>query len=127
MEVKRRMTLAATTVVIAFVACAPRVMAASFGQAPTEYQQYCAGCHGKDGGGDGPLGAFLSPRPRDFANCKVMKTITDQTLFNAIKNGGASVGVSPNMPAWGGSFNDPQIHDLVKYVRKFCPQHTASK
>ncbi len=116
----------AATVAIAFVACAPMAMAASFGQAPSQYQQYCASCHGKNGGGDGPLGRFLTPRPRDFADCKVMKMINDETMFNAIKNGGASVGVSPNMPAWGGSFNDAQIHDMVKFLRQFCPK-TASK
>lgn len=101
-------------------------MAADYGTAAQEYEQYCASCHGKNGGGDGPLGRFLTPPPRDFADCNVMKQITDKTIFDAIKNGGSSVGLSANMPAWGGSFNDQQINDMVKYLRQFCPQ-TAGK
>ncbi len=111
---------------LAVVACAPIASAADFGSAPQLYQQYCASCHGKTGNGNGPVGTFLTPRPRDFADCKVMKQITDKTLFDAIKNGGASVGVSPNMPAWGSSLNDQQIQQMVKYLRQFCPE-TASK
>jgi mono/diheme cytochrome c family protein len=49
-----------------------------------------------------------------------MGKITDETLFNAIKNGGASVGLSKDMQAWSTGFGDDEIHDLVAYVRAFC-------
>ena len=32
----------------------------------TVYRQYCAGCHGDEGYGDGPASEFLVPRPRNF-------------------------------------------------------------
>ena len=34
------------------------------------YRVQCMHCHGIDGGGDGPTGEFLSPRPRDYRHGK---------------------------------------------------------
>ena len=86
----------------------------------TTFMVYCARCHGEGGQGDGADGASLAVKPRDFSNCALMSKITDATIFNAIKNGGASVGVSKDMPAWGEGLSDQQIHDLATYVRSFC-------
>jgi cytochrome c553 len=88
----------------------------------TNYLMFCATCHGKDGKGDGPSAASLNPRPRDFADCKVMTKISDDTIFRAIKFGGASVGVSNQMPSWAAGLSDHDIHGLVGYVRHFCPK-----
>ena len=30
------------------------------------YDQWCAGCHGEDGAGEGPAANTMLPRPRDF-------------------------------------------------------------
>ena len=30
------------------------------------YNQWCAGCHGEDGAGEGPAANTMLPRPRDF-------------------------------------------------------------
>lgn len=125
MEVNRLIKMA-VVVIFAVAITAPVAMAADWGNAPQTYKQYCASCHGATGHGDGSLGMFLNPKPRDFANCKIMMKITDKTLFNAIKGGGASVGISHNMPAWGGSLNDKQIKDMIKFVRHFCSK-TAGK
>jgi cytochrome c553 len=84
------------------------------------YQVYCARCHGESGKGDGPDGATLSPKPRDFADCSVMGKITDATIVKAIKGGGASVGVSRDMPAWGEALSDKKIDALAAFVRTFC-------
>jgi cytochrome c553 len=84
------------------------------------YQVYCARCHGESGKGDGPDGATLSPKPRDFADCSVMGKIPDATIVKAIKNGGASVGVSRDMPAWGEALSDKKIDALAAFVRTFC-------
>jgi cytochrome c oxidase cbb3-type subunit 3 len=86
----------------------------------TTFMVYCARCHGESGQGDGADGASLAVKPRDFSNCALMSKIPDATIINAIKNGGASVGVSKDMPAWGEGLNDQQIHDLAAYVRTFC-------
>jgi mono/diheme cytochrome c family protein len=40
-------------------------------------------------------------------------------MFKAIKDGGASVGVSGDMPAWGSGLSDDDIHGVMKYIRNF--------
>lgn len=84
------------------------------------FQRDCANCHGTEGAGNGPAAMALSPRPQDFRDCQRMSQYSDQKLFDAIKGGGQAVGLSPMMPAWGGSLNDEQIHELVQHVRGFC-------
>jgi len=90
------------------------------GEAASTYSNLCGSCHGATGKGDGPAAAALNPKPKDFADCKRMAEISDETAFKAIKGGGQSVGLSPMMPPWGGSLTDQQIHELVRYVRGFC-------
>ncbi len=88
--------------------------------AKQNYQMFCAKCHGPNGQGDGPAAATLHTKPRNYTDCQKMATIPDDTLFKAIKNGGASVGLSPDMPTWAQGFDDDDIHSLVAYVRSFC-------
>jgi cytochrome c oxidase cbb3-type subunit III len=84
------------------------------------YKIYCARCHGFNGAGDGPDAATLTPAPRDFANCAEMSKLSDATVFKAIKDGGAAVGLASTMPAWGVALSDDQIKELAAYVRTFC-------
>jgi cytochrome c oxidase cbb3-type subunit 3 len=49
-----------------------------------------------------------------------MKAMTDDILFTAIKEGGAAVKLSKDMPAWKDGMEDGEIHDLVAYVRSLC-------
>jgi cytochrome c oxidase cbb3-type subunit III len=86
------------------------------------YGQFCASCHGQSGKGDGPAAAALNPKPRDHTDKEAMSKLSDEDLFNVIKNGGASVGKSPLMPAWGASLKDEQIRDVMAYVRTLCCQ-----
>ena len=89
-------------------------------EASTIFRDRCATCHGATGNGDGPAAAVLNPKPKDFQDCGAMSKVADEQLFNAIKDGGQSVGLSPLMPAWSASVTDSQIHALVAYVRNFC-------
>jgi mono/diheme cytochrome c family protein len=86
----------------------------------TQYLVYCAKCHGPSGHGDGANASTLKTRPRDFADCAVMKKIPDATIFKAIKEGGAAVQLPGDMPPWGQAFDDSEIKGLVAYVRTFC-------
>lgn len=94
--------------------------AQSMGNAPSKYSSLCVTCHGAKGKGNGPAAAALNPKPKAFTDCKAMAKFSDETLFKIIKGGGQSAGFSSMMPAWGGSLTDPQIHDMVEYVRSFC-------
>jgi mono/diheme cytochrome c family protein len=90
------------------------------GEVASLYSSLCASCHGANGHGDGPAAMALNPRPRDFADCGVMTTDSDETLFKAIKDGGPGIGRSPMMPPWGTAISDDQIHGLVRHIRSFC-------
>lgn len=82
------------------------------------YQQFCANCHGPEGKGDGPAAKVLNPKPADHSDGSKMCAMTDDVLFKTIKEGGASVGKSPVMPAWGPQLKEDQkVWDLVVFVR----------
>lgn len=88
--------------------------------AKASFTTFCVKCHGDAGKGDGPAAATLKTKPRDFTNCAQMTPLTDDTLFKVIKDGGAASNLSADMPAWKDGFEDPEIKDLVAYVRSFC-------
>jgi len=90
------------------------------GGAGSNYSNLCASCHGATGRGNGPAAVALNPKPKDFADCRLMTKLSDDSLFKAIKGGGQSVGLSPMMPSWGGALTDQDIHGLVTYIRAFC-------
>lgn len=87
------------------------------------YALLCASCHGNSGKGDGPAAATLPTKPADHTDGKRMKTLSNQFLFDIIKNGGASVGKSPLMPAWSGQLKDQDIWNLVAYIRELAESH----
>lgn len=81
---------------------------------------FCVACHGATGQGDGPAGAALTPRPRDFTDAALMHAISDEQLLTVISEGGASVGKSAMMPAWGSSLKPAELRDVAAYVRAFA-------
>ena len=107
----------ATALIITAAACA---RATDLPAAKQNYDTFCVKCHGPNGKGDGPAAATLSTSPRNFNDCAAMAKISDDTMFNVIKKGGASAGLSKDMQAWSSGFEDPEMHDLVVYIRTFC-------
>ena len=106
---------------IGAVACTALAATPSWTDSAEEnYGAYCARCHGEDGHGDGPSAVTLKTKPRNFGDCEQLRQISDDTMFNAIKRGGASVGLSGDMPDWSTDLGDDEIHELVKFVRTFC-------
>ncbi len=95
---------------------------ASGQEASLLYKVYCARCHGFSGRGDGPDAGTLKSQPRNFTDCKLMQSISDDTMFKAIKNGGAAVNLPNDMPAWAAGLSDDQIKSLIEYIRGFCPK-----
>ena len=85
------------------------------------YNLYCATCHGATGLGDGIAAAALDPKPRDLSSAAILETYTDEYLVNVITNGGAAVGKSPMMTAWGGIISPEDIDNVVAHIRQnFC-------
>ncbi|HEY3232353.1 MAG TPA: c-type cytochrome, partial [Roseiflexaceae bacterium] len=85
------------------------------------YQANCAACHGAAGRGDGPLAAGLSPRPADFTQHMIPGKHTDGQVYLWIKDGFPGTA----MPSWGQRLTEPQIWQLVTYLRTFG-QHTTA-
>lgn len=83
----------------------------------TSYKQFCVACHGEKGDGNGPAAASLTPKPTSFADKVKMKTITDASMFDMIKKGGAAMNRSPLMAPWGGVMKDEDIHNVVAFLR----------
>ena len=102
------------------VAVVPMMPSLASAQADLTYKIYCARCHGDTGHGDGADAATFKTHPRDFTDCAGMAKTSDDIMFKAIKDGGAAVGVSGDMPAWGAGLGDDDIHSVMKYIRHFC-------
>jgi cytochrome c oxidase cbb3-type subunit 3 len=84
------------------------------------YETYCVACHGAEGKGDGAAAATLTTKPADHSDGNIMNAIPNEVLFKAIKEGGAAVGKSNLMPAWGATLKDEQISDVLAYVRSLA-------
>ena len=108
--------------VVALLAMVATAVAGDPAAAKQDFNRFCSKCHGTSGKGDGPQADALATKPRDFTDCARMKGISDETAFKAIKEGGDSVGLSKDMPAWKDGMDDDEINDLVAYIRTFCKQ-----
>jgi mono/diheme cytochrome c family protein len=88
------------------------------------YERLCMGCHGQDGQG-GRMGRMLPVPPRNLADQTYMEARSDQQLFDVVKHGGAAVGLSSAMGAFGNQLTDQEIWDTVAYVRTLAAQPPA--
>ena len=77
------------------------------------YEAHCAVCHGVTGKGDGPAAVALTPKPKDLSET----TKSDAELKAVISKGGAAVGLSPVMPAWGATVSEADITNLIAHIR----------
>ena len=90
----------------------------------TAYANYCVGCHGPSGEGNGEAALFLNPKPRSFvsANFKFTSTRsgqlpTDDDLRRTIRRGlrGSAMPSFKLLP-------DRTIDGLVAYIKTFSPR-----
>ena len=81
------------------------------------FTQNCSSCHGATGAGDGGMAAALNPKPANFTSAAFWSGKTDDELMKAIHDGGASVGRSAMMPAWGGLLNMAKTRAMVDYLK----------
>ncbi len=84
------------------------------------YKLFCTQCHGVTANGKGINAPHLTIQPKNHSNSKEMGSLTDDGIFLAIRNGGAAVGRSPEMPPFGGALSDDDITGLVRHLRKLC-------
>jgi mono/diheme cytochrome c family protein len=81
------------------------------------YDYYCVLCHGTSGNGDGFNAYTLTTPPAKLADPKLMTKLSDAQIMTVVKKGGASLGLSPQMPSWGDLFKVQDLNALVAYVR----------
>lgn len=84
------------------------------------YFAHCVTCHGAAGNGSWRATLFLI-RPGDLSDPRRMRALSDQYLFDVIKQGGAPIG-KPGMPAFGFYLPDAEIQDLVRFLRALPPK-----
>jgi mono/diheme cytochrome c family protein len=115
---------------VTFVALAIAGPGLARAQSATEgqkvYTTYCSSCHGDKGRGDGAAGKALPVKPADHTDGKLMNSFSDEFLISIISKGGAAVGKSSFMPAWGGVLKDDQLQDLLAYLRSIASPPKAS-
>ncbi|MEE2829610.1 MAG: cytochrome c [Myxococcota bacterium] len=85
----------------------------------TSFKNFCSTCHGDAGAGDGPASAGLDPKPANFQEPKFWEGKTDDYLKKVIKEGGAAVGKSSAMAAWGNVLSDAQVDAVIAHIKTF--------
>ncbi|NBB93867.1 MAG: c-type cytochrome [Gammaproteobacteria bacterium] len=93
------------------------VPAADVAAGETKFKQLCGTCHGPTGKGDGPASAALNPQPRDLSSAEWQNEVDDAHIRTVIADGGAAVGLSPIMTAFGHALSDEDLDNLVAYIR----------
>ena len=84
------------------------------------YTKFCANCHGTSGRGNGRLAAgtaMYGRRPSDLTDDVWQHGSTDGEIFYVIKNG---VPPDLNMEPWGDRIQDPDIWNVVNYVKSLA-------
>ena len=74
---------------------------------------HCVLCHGAQADGNGRAAALYNPRPANLRESDK----NDAYLGLIVRRGGAALGRSAAMPAWGTELGAAQIDDLVAYLR----------
>jgi hypothetical protein len=59
----------------------------------------------------------LPIKPPPFTEGRLLNPLTDNFLYQVVKDGAAAVGLAPQMPAFGPFLTDREIRDVVAYVR----------
>ena len=115
--------ISAAALLLAGLALPGAALAGDAANGKTLYLQNCSSCHGDTGAGDGPTGAALPVKPRDFGTGTFKfdtdgdgATGTDADLVNVIKNGAMKYGGSPLMAPLP-HLSDENVADIIAFVR----------
>ena len=119
----KRLVMTAASLTIAgallLLAAAP-CMAEDLAAAKNKFDSLCVKCHGASAKGGGPAAATLVTKPGDLTDCTKMHEVTDDTVFEIIKEGGSVAGLSQAMEGFSEGLSDNDIRGLVAYIRSFC-------
>ncbi len=80
------------------------------------FGRHCAGCHGSNGGGNGPAATALTPVPRNLTTVR----LADRQLADVLWNGKPG----SSMPAWN-DLPTADLRGLAAYLQSLPPQQPA--
>jgi hypothetical protein len=83
------------------------------------YEDACATCHGRDGRG-APQGSSIAVPLPDFTDCNTVTREADADWGALATHGGAALGMSPQMPAFGDVLSRAEVQAILDYIRSFC-------
>jgi len=95
-------------------------MAEDLAAAANKFDSLCVKCHGASLKGDGPAAVTLVTKPGDLTDCTKMHEVSDDTIFEIIKEGGQVAGLNQAMEGFSEGLSDDDIRGLVAYIRSFC-------
>ncbi|HKH45259.1 MAG TPA: cytochrome c [Thermoanaerobaculia bacterium] len=84
------------------------------------FDRSCALCHGRAGKGNGDMAPGLNPKPQDLTDRTVMAKRSDWEIYLVIRDGGQTLGLSPQMYSFKNLLQDQQIRDVAAYVRSLA-------
>src|SRR5205809_8144584 len=84
------------------------------------YQAWCSKCHGADGRGKAAATARLAVPPADLQECKASTAEPEARWIGIVTHGGAALGLSLDMPAFGEAGTPAQVRAVVRYARSLC-------
>jgi mono/diheme cytochrome c family protein len=93
---------------------APAPAAGAVAEATQIFDTRCFTCHGKQGAGDGPASAGLTPPPRNFQDPAWQASVSDEHIRQIIQYGGAAVGKSAAMPANPDLMSKPEVVEALR-------------
>ncbi len=80
------------------------------------FRESCQHCHGLNGKGDGEMASYLTPPPSNLGS-KATQAKSDKELKAVIIEGREGTG----MTGFEGAFEEPQLNDLIGYLRSLKP------
>jgi high-affinity iron transporter len=86
------------------------------------YEANCVACHGMSGGGDGPAGASLDPKPANFHDSNLAWNTAPYNFFNTIRLGVPGTGM-----ASFANFSDQEVWALAFYLKALPHREAVSK
>ncbi len=81
------------------------------------YLESCQNCHGPTGKGDSDMAAYLTPPPANLT-ARATQEKTDVQLRKIILEGRPGTA----MTGYEGAFEEPQLSDLIAYIRSLKQQ-----
>jgi len=85
-----------------------------------KYQMFCSTCHGAAGDGQGPGGAALAVKARDFTDKTWQASVDDTHIQLVIEKGGPAAGLDASMAGWGAILTAEELQLMIQHVRDFA-------